>query len=229
MTRAGRGKGKGTPKKPPPSELRSAGPAEMRTSALLGAAAGLAAGFVVWAAMIRLEATPYHFGYVGELAIPVDRATDRAAAQWLAAVATGAVLGAIAGAMASQARRFLSGCATGALGLYLFALRGLWGYAGMPADASGQFPKGTVVEPLPAISWLAPAILAAGVSAILFARQLRRQNAAPSASDAAVATTTHLLLCFAAAHLTLQLALWSSAMEEFLHALPDFAALLPGG
>lgn len=208
-------------------------PTTVPAGALVGAAVGLAAGFAVWALAVKLEGSPYHFGYPGNPGLVmdqlvVDQAVRTVARRWIIAETAGMAIGAIAGATAPRLAGKLASWAVAATGLYLLALRGWWGYAGLPALPDGTYPPGIVVEPLPAASIILPATLSLIGAAALFFFTRRHDRGTLKTTDAASLALTHLALSFAAAHLLLQLPLWGSAVEEFIHALPDFTALIWG-
>lgn len=194
----------------------------------------MALGFAVFALRLPLEGTPYHHGFMETFAASQDNAAAAAMA-WIIATAAGGILGAVAGALlfpgaAVRHGRLLTTAGVAASGIYLVALRGWWGYASLPPNPDGTYPAGIVIEPLPAVSLIVPGVAALAAAIALGWWQSRRnaETATIDGTEAARFVLSQLALSFAAALLLVQLPLWGSAVDEFLHGLPDFAALVGG-
>ncbi len=187
------------------------------SGARIGAALGLAAGFAVFAIALPLGETSYHFPGPGSYPL-FEAAAVRAALTWILGAALGLAVGTVAGAAAAQAQATGRGerAATAALGVYVLALRGAWGYAGpLPADPA------RAAAALPSLSVILPITAAAATIGLLWWLAGRRRPtgaATPWIATHAVCSLTAAILAAQSAYYLSRAGAFCSGLLEVLTA-----------
>jgi hypothetical protein len=114
-----------------------------------------------------------------------------------------------------------------ALGLYLLALRGAWGYAGrIPPAESGD--AALAAQPLPAAAVVIPVAAALVAAAVL---AIREKRAGPERNRAAIEKGRlglHVLASLTAAHFTVQAPYYFGRMSGFVGGIKTLVRFVLG-
>ena len=201
--------------RPRTGQARAAAPPEsagrVSSGARIGAALGLAAGFAVFAIALPLREASYHFPGSGSYPL-FESAAVRAALTWVLGAALGLTVGAAAGAAAARSLAAGRGerAATAALGVYVLALRGAWGYAGpLPAEPA------RAAAALPSLSLILPVAAAAAAIGLMWWLAGRRRPA----GETTPWITAHAVFSLTAAILAAQAAYYASRAGAFCSGL----------
>lgn len=174
-----------------------------------GVACGIAAGFVAWALLVRLD-VPFHYGTSDAQSDTVRLACIAAGRLWLVCTFVGIVAGAALG-LGVRAGGLVARAPIAMIATYLFALRGVWGYHGALPGGGGSMPAAAAV--------VLVLLALAGGSAI--ARRAPRE-----ATVRATIVPLHLCLSMIALHFTVQLPYYRALVPSFIAGLGDLVAIV---